>query len=198
VYDQGRYQGYWCFVPLSTTTPSEIQLTTTVCERTQVQGGVIPDLCRASISLSTLVEFSKAASSSPDCEHLAEELLGVRGPESLDGAGCVGSPNGRGITIVVLAFLTWSRRRRSSARESRQSFQVYSLPPSAVDSRSEASGGLTARRPRVDSQSDGLGWTHSPTASRGLTVRRPRVDPRPNFFTAPPVRARCTLNRGAC
>ncbi len=115
VYDQGRYQGYWCFVPLSTTNTSEIQLTTTVCGRSQVQGGVIPDLCHASISLPTVIEFSKAASSSPDCEHLAEELLGISGPESLDGTGCVGSPNGPGIAIAVLALLISSRRRQSSA-----------------------------------------------------------------------------------
>ncbi len=118
VYDQGLYQGYWCFVPISTANPSEIRLTTTVCERTRVQGGIIPDLCLASIPLPTVIEFSKAALSSQNCERTAEEHLGILGPEPLDDPGCGGSAIGRGIALVVLAFLTWRRRRQSSARES--------------------------------------------------------------------------------
>ncbi len=85
------------------------------------------------------------------------QSLGLDSPPSICGLDSTVHPRG-GLAIV-------HSRGGLAIVHSRGGLAIVQ---SRVDSRSG--------RPRVDLRSDGLGWTYGPTASGGLTVRRPRVD----------------------
>ncbi|HRE90859.1 MAG TPA: hypothetical protein PK095_17175 [Myxococcota bacterium] len=110
LFDQSHYAGWWCLVPVGSSTPSEITLRTTECYYLTARGAELPEGCDTEVALPDLVAFSQEAEATQDCLAAATKHLGAEFPDRED-VGCSGA------TLPgALALLALSLRGRRRAR----------------------------------------------------------------------------------
>lgn len=108
VYDTSRFfLGRWCVIPLQVTEVEDIELMTTFCG--EFEG------CDTPFALMDLIEFSKMATKTGNCERAASKHLGLAAPE-IDTPGCSSARSLASGAVLVLAG--WLVRR--SARGPRR------------------------------------------------------------------------------